>query len=283
MRGGVLGSEFRHVQSFDHSNRGEAVPDTASEHAAYRAQGFVVFRDVVPKPELAELTRKLSDAYTSAGRATFNGGGGLMAGHLNCFPGAESRFAFEALERRGIVEFVRRISPEFAASPRVACNYNLPGSVAQNWHIDGSFQNHFMIVNIAVIDTDLVNGAIDLLPGSHREPRPYWQLAAQRGFRAHARIEMSQGDVLIRSSRLWHRGMPNLSNTPRPMIGVTFGEDCAATGDPFSENGGAIGFFPNRFRTDLIGRLRERSYVAAPGVHTALRFVRSLLGKDGYV
>jgi len=248
----------------------------------YRAQGYAVFRNVVPKPALEELSARLREEFTRAGRDAFNGGGGLMAGHLNSFPGQASRFVYEALEQRGILAFVARVSPAFAAAPRVGCNYNLPGSVAQNWHIDGSFQQHFIIVNVSVIDTDLVNGAIDLLPGSHQQSLPYWRLAAMRSFRAHARVEMAQGDVLIRTSRLWHRGMPNLSASPRPMIGITFGEECASTGDPFGENGGAIAFFPNRFRTDLLGRLRERSYVAAPGLHSAVRFVRSLLGKDGY-
>jgi hypothetical protein len=270
------------VQSFDLHPSAPAPADHAEEHAAYRAQGYAIFRGVVPKGELAELTARLHEAFLRAGRDEFNGGGGLMAGHLNCFPGEVSRFTYQALERGGVVAFVERLAPEFARAPRVGCNYNLPGSVAQNWHIDGSFDRHFVIANVAVIDTDLVNGAIDLLPGSHRQSRPYWRLAADGSFRAHRRIEMEQGDVLVRSSRLWHRGMPNLSSTPRPMIGITFGEDCASDADPFRVGDGKIQFFPNRFRTDWLGRVRERTYVAAPGVLSALRFVRSMLGKDGY-
>jgi ectoine hydroxylase-related dioxygenase (phytanoyl-CoA dioxygenase family) len=259
-------------------------PDPSAQRSFYDERGYVVFREAIAKEALAELAAKLYTTFEQAERSggLFRGGG-LLAGHLNCFPGEASRFSYDGLKTSGVLPFVAGISPKFAAAPRVGCNFNLPGSVAQNWHIDGSFERHFMIVNVAVIDTDLVNGAIDVLPGSHRRPRPYWRIAAERGFRSHERIEMRQGDVLVRSSRTWHRGMPNLSRKPRPMLGITFGEDCAPAGDPFLENGGAIAFFPNRFRTDALGRLRERTYVAAPGVHAALRFVRSLLGKDGYV
>jgi hypothetical protein len=76
--------------------------------------------------------------------------------------------------------------------------------------------------------------------------------------------------------------MPNHSAVARPMLGITFGEDSAPDGDPFLTNGGAIGFFPNRFRTNALGQLRERAFVAAPIADTGLRLVRSLLGREGY-
>ena len=43
---------------------------------------------------------------------------------------------------------------------RVSCNLNLPKSVPQHYHMDGVFAEDFMIANVAVVDTDLVNGAI---------------------------------------------------------------------------------------------------------------------------
>jgi hypothetical protein len=252
--------------------------------AAYDEQGFVVLRDVVPKAGLVSLTLALSEALARArsNGVLFEGGGGLMAGHINCYPGEPSRFAYEALVERGVVELIRGASPAFATAVRAGCNMNLPNSVAQNWHIDGDFHKDFAIVNVAVVDTVIQNGAIDLLPGSHKRPEPYWRLAFARSFRTHQRVEMGQGDVLMRSSRLWHRGMPNLSGTVRPMLGFTFGEVSGTTGNLFEAHGGAIQFAPNRFATSRLGKLRERSYVAAPFAHEVLRIARSLLGKDGY-
>jgi hypothetical protein len=46
--------------------------------------------------------------------------------------------------------------------PYVGRNFNLPGSVTQQMHMDRTFRNEFMIVNISVVDPDLVNGAPDV-------------------------------------------------------------------------------------------------------------------------
>jgi hypothetical protein len=75
--------------------------------------------------------------------------------------------------------------------------------------------------------------------------------------------------------------MPNRSGIPRPMLAVTFGE-VEDGGDPLSANGGEIEFFENWFHTTRLGRLRERTYVAAPITYSAYRFVRSLAGRKGY-
>jgi hypothetical protein len=251
---------------------------------AYDAQGFVVVRDVVPKDGLATLTSALGEALSRARSDSllFEGGGGLLAGHINCYPGEPARCAYDALRERGILALITALNPGFAAAARAGCNMNLPNSVAQNWHIDGDFYKDFAIVNVAVVDTVIQNGAIDLLPASHLKAEPYWRLAFARSFRSHVRVEMNRGDVLVRSSRLWHRGMPNLSHTVRPMLGFTFGEVSGTSGDLFTANGGAIQFSPNRFPTSRLGKLRERSYVAAPFAHDVLRIVRSMLGKDGY-
>jgi hypothetical protein len=93
---------------------------------------------------------------------------------------------------------------------------------------------------------------------------------------------MKRGDVLIRTSTLWHRGMPNRSTAPRPMLAMTFGEAVAPKGDPFATYDGKITFEANRFKTTFLGQLRERTFVAWPQAHSAIRFVRSVLGKDGY-
>jgi ectoine hydroxylase-related dioxygenase (phytanoyl-CoA dioxygenase family) len=248
----------------------------------YDRQGYLVFKDVVPKAELAELKARIFEEFESSQRsgALFSGGG-LISGHLNCFPGAGSRFALDALEQRGITEVIRQIYPK-PLSLRVSCNFNLPKSVAQHYHMDGVFTEDFMIANVAVVDTDLVNGAIDVLPGTHSRFYEFWRYALQRRYRLTTRLPLKAGDVLVRTSRLWHRGMPNRSVTARPMLAFTFGEKCAPQGDPFQFNEGKINFDPNWFRPDLLGRLRERTFVTAPITYSAYRFARSLVGNKGY-
>ncbi|HYQ44930.1 MAG TPA: phytanoyl-CoA dioxygenase family protein [Polyangiaceae bacterium] len=250
--------------------------------ATYAKQGYLVFKDVVPKPALADLKTRIFEEFENLKRAgSLFDGGGNISGHLNCFPGAESRFALEALEERGITEVIRQIY-EKPMPLRVSCNFNLPNSVAQHYHMDGVFTEDFMIANVAVVDTDLVNGAIDVLPGTHSRFYEFWRYAIERRYKLTTRLPLKAGDVLVRTSRLWHRGMPNRSATPRPMLAFTFGETVAPKGDPFQTNGGKIKFDPNWFRPNLLGRLRERTFVTAPITYSAYRFARSLVGKKGY-
>ena len=130
-----------------------------------------------------------------------------------------------------------------------------------------------------MVDTTLLNGAIDVLPGTHREFRPYWKFTLQRTAQLSTRLELRQGDVLVRKSNLWHRGMPNRSSVARPMLSVTFGEQSAPQSDPFD---GDIHFYANWYRTDRLGALRERVFVAAPISYSAYRFAKSLRGHKGY-
>ena len=183
---------------------------------SYAQHGYLIFRDVVPKAELSELKARIFDEFeASKASGRLFSGGGQISGHLNCFPGEGSRFALAALEERGVTEVIRQIY-EKPMPLRVSCNFNLPRSVAQHYHMDGVFTEDFMIANVAVVDTDLVNGAIDVLPGTHKRFFEFWRYALERRYRLTTRLPLKQGDVLVRTSRLWHRGMPNRSETARP-------------------------------------------------------------------
>jgi Phytanoyl-CoA dioxygenase (PhyH) len=250
---------------------------------SFERDGFVVIKDVVPKDQLASLRLRLLDELDRSQRAgALFAGGGAISGHLNCFPGEGSRFAYDALSERGIVELTKTLAPTAFGNLRVGCNMNLPGSTAQHYHMDGIFTEDFMIVNVAVVDTDLVNGAIDLVPGTQKKFYRFCEFAAGRVDRGSTRMPLEQGDVLIRTSRLWHRGMPNKASIPRPMLAFTFGEKGVREGNAFGESDGKIRFDPNWFKPTRLGRLRERTFVTAPITYSAYRFVISLVDNKGY-
>jgi ectoine hydroxylase-related dioxygenase (phytanoyl-CoA dioxygenase family) len=239
-------------------------------------QGYVVLRDVVSRAALDTFKDELATAYDRQQKFK---GGGMITGHLNCFPGRSARFVYDEVADHGIVDAVKAMRPNQPNDLRVTMNYNLPGSVAQHYHIDGLYTDDFLICNVAVVDTERANGAIDVLPGTNREFLPYWKFAMQRTYRLTTRLSMRQGDVLLRRSNLWHRGMPNQTTTPRPMISLTFGERSAPQTDPFE---GDIVFYPNWYSTSRLGVLRERTYAAAPITYSAYRFAKSLRGNKGY-
>ena len=257
--------------------------DVEAVKRAFAEDGFVIFRDVVSKERLSELRTRIAEEFDRA-RQTGHlfSGGGLISGHLNCFPGEGSRFAYQALDQHGIIELVKVIFPKAVRLPNVGCNFNLPNSVTQHYHADRNFTDDFLIANVAVVDTDLANGAIDIVPGTHKKFYKFWRFAVERPHRASKRIPMKQGDVLIRTSNLWHRGMPNKTAVARPMLAFTWEDGGSTREDPFKAEDGKIVFRQNWYKSTTLGRLRERTFVAAPITYSAYRFVGSLFGNKGY-
>jgi len=249
-------------------------PRSPELRESFARNGYLLFEQLVPEDRLAALNDALLGTFErerAEGRL-FNGGG-LLSGHLNCFPGAESRFVYEALEQRGVIDLVKAYWPKATRRPNVGCNLNLPGSHPQNRHIDGYAAEQFPIVNIATVDTDVGNGAMEVLPGTHRRAYKYWQFVLERP--RPLRPALKRGDVIVRTSMLWHRGMPNLSRRPRPMLALTWEDGGSTLEDPYAANEGRISFFPNRYQPTRLGRLRERAFIAAPSIPSAYRFVRS--------
>jgi len=251
----------------------------ASQHDEYgklfSEQGYLVLPQIVPAALLEQLSQDLIAEFTLAKRSgELFSGGGTISGHLNCFPGAQSRFVYDALNDAGLFDLVRRLTPQAVRQPNIGCNLNLPGSSPQNQHVDGYAATPFMIANVAAVRTTVVNGAIQLSPESHKRDYKYWQFVVAR--HTKLRIEMQAGDVLLRPSTLWHRGMANKSREVRPMLGFSWEDGGSELADPYAVHGGKITFLPNRYSQDFVGQLRERAFAAAPMLGAGYLFVRSL-------
>jgi len=248
------------------------MPDLSSRFAR---EGYVTLPNIVSKARLAALTEELRGEFT---RAKANGelfsGGGMISGHLNCFPGAQSRFVYDELEQYGVFDLVRKLSPSATRMPNIGCNLNLPNSGAQNPHADGLAASAFIIVNVAPIDTDLENGAMEATPGTHLHEYKYWQYAFSG--KPAIRMRMSAGDVVVRSSVLWHRGMPNKSKAARPMLAFTWENGGSEFANPYTAHNGRITFLTNRYAQNLSGRIRERAFTKLPALGTGYLFMRSL-------
>jgi ectoine hydroxylase-related dioxygenase (phytanoyl-CoA dioxygenase family) len=247
----------------------------------YASNGYFILRNVISTERLAELHLALSQEFDRASKsgALFSGGG-LVSGHLNCFPGAGARFAYDTLQARGILDLLKQLHPSVQRMPNVGCNFNLPGSHTQHYHIDRPFTREFMIANVAVVDTVIANGATELVPGTHKRFYKYTRFVLERRHRTGVRVPMNRGDVLIRSSNVWHRGMTNRTSIPRPMLAMTWEDGGSNNPDPFNAGEGKIRFLPNWFKPTRVGRLRERLFVRIPIAYSALRFTRSLFDSE---
>jgi Phytanoyl-CoA dioxygenase (PhyH) len=250
--------------------------------ASFERDGYFVIRELIPRATLANLHQNLTVAFTDMEReGSLFSGGGRLSGHLNCFPGAQAQSIYDILTSAGIIDLIKQIEPKAIRLPNVGCNYNLPGSSTQHYHTDYDFTKGFMIANVAVVDTTIANGAMEAAPGTHTKFYPYWKFAMERAARNAIRVEMKAGDVMVRTSSMWHRGMPNMTQVARPMLAFTWEDGGSTLPDPFQKEGGAIKFYPNWFRPTTVGRIRERTVVAAPIIYSSYRFVSSLFGNKG--
>jgi hypothetical protein len=254
---------------------------------SFARDGYVVVPNVVPNSKLAAFQSHLAETYENALRSgALDAVGGRGAGHLNFFAGEAARFAYDALQESAVLDLIKAIYPRPLSGPlvpNVGGNLNLPDSIVQHYHADSQFTEEFIIANVSVVDTDASNGATCVVPGTHTAFQKYWRFVVEGGIRAGTQVSTKRGDVLIRSSNLWHRGMPNRTASPRPMLAFNFGQKGVVErdGDPFRAHEGKIFFYDNWYRPTWRGRLRERAYIAAPFTYEAYRFVTSLVRTRG--
>jgi hypothetical protein len=210
--------------------------------------------------------------------------GGALHGHLNCFPGQQAAAFDLEIERLGIKKLMEDLVGEPVMLVSAGCNINLPGSRAQNFHIDGEFDQPLLVVNATLVDTDAHNGATEIVPGTHKSELLYWEFMLKGFFGRRSRIESRVGDILVRPTTLWHRGMPNLSGSIRPMLGFVYAPvSRALEPEEYTTANGAIALIPNRYSSSLKGRIAETMATYVPFAMAALRIMRSFSLKKGQV
>jgi hypothetical protein len=90
-----------------------------------------------------------------------------------------------------------------------------------------------LTINIPLVDVEVANGALEVWPGTHLDPRsggrphttlevPEEWLAPRRAEVPPVRVPLPRGSLLIRDGRLWHRGTTNSTAAPRPMVAVVY-------------------------------------------------------------
>jgi hypothetical protein len=87
-----------------------------------------------------------------------------------------------------------------------------------------------LVINVPVVDMDERNGSTEIWPGTHLDTTVYVQqdtirvpddvLEIRRAQSPPIQPSVRRGSVLMRDMRLWHAGMPNKTDTPRPMIAM---------------------------------------------------------------
>jgi hypothetical protein len=89
-------------------------------------------------------------------------------------------------------------------------------------------------INIPLQDVTLANGALEVWPGTHHDPRsaaqhrerpfevPLDWVEDRRRNEPPVRVELPKGALFLRDGRMWHRGTTNSTSEPRVMVAVCY-------------------------------------------------------------
>jgi ectoine hydroxylase-related dioxygenase (phytanoyl-CoA dioxygenase family) len=216
----------------------------SSEHleAAVRAiktDGFLVLKNVVDTAHLDALReRMLDDLQHILARkdAPFN----FNTGNVQQDPPPFPPYLFrDVLLNDMAIAVTKAVLGAGVKNSAYTGNTALPGGSKQPVHADMGqlWQNletatppYALVVNVPVVDMSEENGSTEIWRGTHLDTTIFVQhedikvpedrLEAQRAIAPPLQPRVQRGSILIRDIRLWHRGMPNHTQNPRPMIAM---------------------------------------------------------------
>lgn len=79
-----------------------------------------------------------------------------------------------------------------------------------------------LAVNFPLIDVTEAHGPLEYAPGTHMMSKAEGMAKIESGEIPLERVLMQRGDVMIRDVRHIHRGTPNRTRTPRPMVVIGY-------------------------------------------------------------
>ncbi|MCA1604793.1 MAG: phytanoyl-CoA dioxygenase family protein [Acidobacteria bacterium] len=196
-------------------------------------RGFCVLRARFPKP-LVDACREafwptlldyLDTHYDSPNRGPNR--------HFLPMPFEPPCYAPEFFFDTSVLSIVRGVMDGRVVADQWGCDVPVQGSDYQQFHADYQrplfaevpellLPTYMLNVSFGLVQISSANGPIEIAPGTHRMP-------ATEAFRAIESTEMEMqsipleiGDVLIRHPWALHRGTPNTTDIPRPLVTVRY-------------------------------------------------------------
>ena len=212
----------------------------AAAARALRDDGIVVLRDIIDLSHIAALREKmLADlpAYLARTDAPFN----FNTGNVQQEPPPFAPFLFrDVLFNDIVIAVTHSLLGDGLHNGFYSGNTAVGGSgqrqpvhadVGQLWpDLTVATPPFGLVVNVPVVDMSAENGSTEVWPGTHLDTTVFVQqgdiklppevVEARRAVRPPLQPSVRAGSVVIRDLRLWHAGMPNLTNQARPMIAM---------------------------------------------------------------
>jgi len=206
--------------------------------SALQAEGFVVLKDVVDQGHLETLRTKMLadvDAILARDDAPYN----FNIGNVQQDPPPFPPYLFQdILLNEMVIAVTHALLGDGVKNAYYSGNTALKSDKRQPPHADVGHiwpdmpvatPAFSVVVNVPVVDMTPTNGSTELWPGSHLDTTvsmngsisvPTDVLERRRQIAPPIQPSVRAGSVLIRDIRLWHAGMPNHTDAPRPMIAM---------------------------------------------------------------
>jgi ectoine hydroxylase-related dioxygenase (phytanoyl-CoA dioxygenase family) len=197
-----------------------------------QADGLVILREHFPREKMkawAEAFRPLLTEFLSRQTGEENRGANR---HYITLP-FQAPFADpELYEDEAVLSIVEHLVGKDPVMCQLASDTPLKGSDYQEIHRDApplfpeweghetpSFQ---LAVNFPLVDMTLEMGPFEVARGTHRLTRAEGMAMIEAGEVKLEKVTLNMGDVMIRDVRGLHRGTPNTTDTPRPMVVIGY-------------------------------------------------------------
>ena len=215
-----------------------------------------VLDKLAPRFEFDAAYRYLDALEPGGGDAIPCFGGSSVPGHGSARLPRTAPFVFSEIVANPLIEQV--VAAALGPRPYLNVyggNLNFPGSGTQELHMDGVWAHssedvaaaagvqwppppHQVIAQICPTGSTTLSGATEVWPGSHLVTelastnkfidgpgtRDRYAAAGEARVSQHppVRLEIPAGAVAFRDNRLFHRGVPNTGQAPRPMLALQY-------------------------------------------------------------
>jgi ectoine hydroxylase-related dioxygenase (phytanoyl-CoA dioxygenase family) len=193
--------------------------------------GFCILRDHIPKEKLkrwSEEFRPLLETHIEREGHMQNRGPGR---YYVTLPFDRPFVDEEIFCDPDVLAIVENLVGADFTMVQLATDTPLRGSDFQDIHRDApplfpewgretpAFQ---LAVNFPLIDVTPENGPFEVARGTHRVTKEEGMRMIESGERPLEAVLLAAGDVMIRDVRGLHRGTPNLTDVPRPMVVIGY-------------------------------------------------------------
>ena len=267
----------------EHAQQRLSPESLATALAAIETDGIVVLEDVVDLAHVELIRdRMLEDVQLLINRpdAPFN----WNRGNVQQDPPPVPPYIFaDVMSNEFAIQIAREILGNGLYNAFYSGNTAMPSDQRQPVHADTGqlWPNlkhptppYSLVVNLPMVDMGPENGSTEIWPGTHTDPSVVMTdgeikvapevLEARRQVSPPIQPRVKAGSILIRDIRLWHAGMPNHTQNPRPMVAMIYTVGWLPSGKPkFRKDAEAILKHPVlEHRMEYVD---EVDHISAPG------------------